>query len=445
MKKIYRTMLLFSSTVIFLAVAPLIVLYALGYRLNSADTDPLPVSVLQVESLPSRADIAINGQAHNQTPQTISTNMPGAVTLTVKKEGYETWEKKVVVEPGRATEFRAIRLFRYAPPTIQIAENITDLTLSPNRKLLAAIDQQNNLHFFDEDGIALAAAIKLSATPQRILWSPDSTALLLTYARASKQVVLVATRPQLKTIHSVSGLIKDIMWDPRIPGRLFILTQNAELWAYNHVSNTAERLLGSVTTMATTSRSIIAGQRDGSILFLTLQGQLISRTKPNITSPIDLISATPAGNVVLRTRDTKVYYLASNEQLVSVSDHSEALAWSPDGTILMLQTTPNEIMVWNTDAESARWLPTQTLQLVQRLSRPLRDPQWFAGSRHVIYQVDDEIHITEIDTRDHAIDYRLDTTNLGVAHTTVGRDGQIIYYLKKQVNKTSLLRADIAE
>lgn len=438
-------MLLFSSTVIFLAVAPLIVLYALGYRLNSTMIDPMPVSVLQVESFPSHAEVTVNGVPHNQTPQTISNVTAGPLTLTVTKEGYQSWEKRVPAEPGRATEFRDIRLFRHTPPTSPIAENINEITLSPNRKLLAAVDGRNTLHLFDEDGTAVATTIKLPATPQRVLWSPDSTNVLLTYSRASSQVVTISTNPQLKTIRSLPSSTQDVVWDPRIPGRLLFINRRAELWAYNHFSDTAERLMVSVTALATTSRSIIIGQRDGSLSFLTLQGQLSSRIQPNLKSPLSMINATPGGKVALRTQDTHVYYLDSANQLIPVSSQSEVVAWSPDGTILMVQTTPNEIMVWNTESENARWLPTQSLQLVQRLSRPLHDPQWFAGSRHLIYQVADEIHITEIDTRDHAIEYRLDTTNLGAAHATVGRDGQVIYYLKKQGNKTSLLRAEVAE
>ncbi len=438
-------MLLFSSTVIFLAIAPLIVLYALGYRLNTSAIDPLPVSVLQVESQPSRATVQLNNKGSGQTPQTISNVPPGPATLTVSKEGYQPWEKSVTLEPGRATEFRDIRLFPTKPNLTVIASNIATLTLAPNRQLLAAIDQKNILYLYDEEGITIGAPLPLSAAPREVLWSPDSASLLLTYRRAAAQVVSVSTRPQVKTLRAAPSSVSSSIWDPRIPGRLLLVNRAQELWAYNHVSDSAELLLKSVTALATTSRSIIVSQTDGSLSFLTLQGQRTTRVRPNLTSPITAIHTTPAGKIALRTSDSHVYYVLSGEQITSVTDTSESLGWSPDGTMLYVQTAPNELAIWKVATDAARWLPTNSLHLVLRLSRPLHDPQWFAGSRHLIYQVADEIHITEIDTRDHPIDYRLDSTNIGTAHATVGRDGNVIFYLKKEGNKTSLLRAQISE
>lgn len=445
MKKIYRKMLLFSSTVIFLAIAPLIVLYALGYRLNTSSIDPLPVSVLQIESQPIRATVQLNNADQGQTPQTISNVMPGPAIITVAKKGYESWSKSVTLEPGRVTEFRDIRLFPAKPNVSIIASNIATMTLAPNRQLLAALDQKNTLHLYDEEGVAIGAPLTLNATPLDVLWSPDSASLLLTYRRSPAQVVSVSTRPQVKTLRAVPSSVSAIIWDPRIPGRLLLVNRAQELWAYNHVSDSGEVLLGSVTALATTSRSIVVSQTDDSLSFLTLQGQRSSRVKPNLTSPIAEIMATPAGKIALRTSDSHVYYVISSEQIISVADTSESVGWSPDGTILYVQTTPNELAVWKTAADQVRWLPVNALHLVLRLSRPFHDPQWFAGNRHLVYQVADEIHIAEIDTRDRSIDYRLDTTNLGAAQATVGRDGNVIFYLKKEGNKTALVRASIAE
>lgn len=438
-------MLLFSSTVIFLAIAPLIVLYALGYRLNTSAIDPMPVSVLQIESQPTRATVHLNDTEQGQTPQTISAVVPGAHRVSVTKEGYETWAKNVTLEPGRATEFRDIRLFPTKPATTVIASNITSLTLSPNRKLVAAIDQKNTLHIYDEEGVAIGTPVFLNATPTQTLWSPDSANLLLTHRRGTSQVISLSTRPQIRTVRITPSATKNVAWDPRIPGRLLIINQAKELWAYNHVSDSAELLLSSVTALATTSRSIIVSQTDGSLSSLTLQGQHTARVNPNLPSPVTEILATPAGKVALRTGDSHVYYVNADDQITTVADTSEAAGWSPDGVLLYIQTTPNELVVWKTETDQLRWLATSTLHLVTRLSRPLHDPQWFAGSRHLIYQVADEIHITEIDTRDRAIDYRLDTTNSGTSHATVGRDGQIIFYLKKEGSQTSLVRAEVSE
>lgn len=443
MKKIYRTMLLFSATVIFLALAPLLVLYALGYRFNTTTVDPLPVGMLQIDSQPNQATVEVNEAVRGESPQTISNLVPGSTIIKVTRPDYTGWEKRITIEPGRATEFRDIRLFRQSPASVTLARQIQLITLSPNRQRLAAVDYQNVLQVFDEEGISITGPIKLPQTPQTALWSPDSASLLLTYRHLSAQVVALTARPHLKTIRALPSSVLTTVWDPRIPSRLLLLNAAHELWAYNHATDTAQLLLNNVATFATTSRTILAGQTDGSLAFLTLQSQLINRHRPALPAPLARILATPDGQVALLTTDDHLYYLTSNQQLLTIAESAQQAAWSPDGALLYVQTGPNEISVWNAIDNRLPWLPIHTLQLVIRLSRPLHDPQWFAGSRHLIYQADDEIHITEIDTRDHATDYILGTTNRGQAQATVGRDGKVVFYLKQERNQTLLVKATI--
>jgi hypothetical protein len=119
------------------------------------------------------------------------------------------------------------------------------------------------------------------------------------------------------------------------------------------------------------------------------------------------------------------------------------IAWSPDEQLLLVQLDDTSLHVLNVFDERLGYLPLHELRLVTRLSRPIRNPQWFAGGRHLIYQVDDEILITEIDTRDHPLTYSVDTTNLGDANATVGLQGSIILYLKKTAESTRLTTAKL--
>jgi hypothetical protein len=106
MKKIYRKMLLFTSTVVFLSLAPLVILYAMGYRLASSTIDPIPVGVLLVETKPRRATLEVDGKIIGETPRSISNLPPGEVRVRVSKAGYIPWEKMITIEPGMVTETR---------------------------------------------------------------------------------------------------------------------------------------------------------------------------------------------------------------------------------------------------------------------------------------------------------------------------------------------------
>ena len=109
--------------------------------------------------------------------------------------------------------------------------------------------------------------------------------------------------------------------------------------------------------------------------------------------------------------------------------------------MLLVQHDDTSLHIMNVYDERISYIPLLDLHLVTRLSRPIRNPQWFAGGRHLIYQVDDEIMITEIDTRDQPLTYLVDTTNLGDANITVGAQGDIVFYLKKTAQAYRLVQA----
>src|SRR5687767_2286710 len=191
MKKMYRNMMLFTATVIFLAVAPLVVLYAMGYRMGSTTVDPLPVGVLSVETVPRRSQMVVNGVNHGDTPRTISGLTPGDIPVSVSREGYQPWNKTIRIEPGLVSEFRDIRLFPTELTKTKLADNITSFSLSPNRALLATVTTDRILNIMDEEGTVISTPIQLIAQPSQLLWSPDSASILLLYARASGQVITV--------------------------------------------------------------------------------------------------------------------------------------------------------------------------------------------------------------------------------------------------------------
>src|SRR5687768_13339880 len=145
MDLIIRRLLLGTSIILFLVIAPVVVLYALGYRENII-TGPTAVGVLLLVAIPQEATVAVNDRAYGTTPESISNLKVGEVAVAVSKEGYRSWQKNLPILPARATEARSIRLFLENPPTQTLAKATKKFALAPNRTLLAWTDTSNNLH-----------------------------------------------------------------------------------------------------------------------------------------------------------------------------------------------------------------------------------------------------------------------------------------------------------
>ncbi|MDP3997192.1 MAG: PEGA domain-containing protein [Candidatus Andersenbacteria bacterium] len=440
MQKIYRRALLFITLVIFIALTPLVVLYAIGYRATLKNIDPLPIGVALVKSKPSRASIYINDKPAGKTPKTLPNLIAGNVNISLALREYRSWSKNIAIKPGMAADLSDIVLFPANIDSHPLAQDAVLFSLSPNRKLIAYISSNLHLSVIDQDSHPIVDSQALTTIPQTVLWSPNSASLLL-HNKNNYWLVnnFGASSPIL--LSTLNGAA-DAIWDPVVPNRLLFTDVAGSLKAYNASTGALQIIAKQVNIFATSNKYIYTVSEDNIINVFNLSGGPQNINIPSPDKKIVKLLITPSGNIAYTTKDTGVWYLNESNQPVLISSSSAYAGWSPDGAILFIATDPYTINVFSTTDEIS-FLPKQILQFITRLSRPITAIQWFAGSRHLIYQIDDEIIISEIDVRDHPISEQITTTNNGNAQTAVGTDGEMIYYLKKTTNKTGLYQSDL--
>ena len=443
MKKIYRKLLLFSSSVVFMAIAPLVIFYAMGYRVGIGLGDALPVGVLIIETEPRRAQITIDNKVVGATPRSVSNLPPGEVNISISKDGYVAWLKRLTIEPTIVTYLNSVRLFPAQPKNSIMLNNIDSFSLSPNRQLLAATTPNYKLHVIDEEGSPVISPLPTYIAGQELLWSPDSNRILLITDNTTSVINITDRAPRPRRLPALRQA-RQITWDPRIPGRLLAVSRAGDLFAYNIATDTTVRLASSVHTFATSSHNIyVVGASTRQIDIYNLQGQLARTLSWPGDQTIDQLLVTPSGHVAVQFNDKSLAVLDEEEKFQPVADNILRAGWSPDGQLLYIQVDETSLHVFNARDERLSYLPPGQLRLVLRLSRSLRSPQWFAGGHHLIYQVDDEIIITEVDTRDHPISYTVASTNLGNSQATVGQNGDIIFYLKRTGVATQLVATSL--
>jgi PEGA domain len=93
---------------IFLAGAPLLVLYTAGYRLNFTTFHVQQTGVIALSSTPRGATVLLNGvDTGAKTPYVIQRLSPGSYTIGLAKDGYRSWEQRVDVSSGATTYITA--------------------------------------------------------------------------------------------------------------------------------------------------------------------------------------------------------------------------------------------------------------------------------------------------------------------------------------------------
>lgn len=443
MKKTYRRALLFGAILVFMAVTPVVILYAIGYRGGLTTADPVPVGVLLIETEPSQADVYINDTFVGVTPRSVPNLQAGGVNVRIAKDGYTPWQKNLPISPGRATEIRDVRLFPQKVQTEPIKTDVHMFSLSPNRRLLATHHTNNTLAIYDPAGQIVIPPQPFAASIQSVLWSPNSDALLVKTTGTTTYWYVSITQEAVPVPVAPLATAQALTWDPRIPGRVLYLDTKNSLQAYHLYSKARAPLLENIQIFATSAGSIYAMSPAATELTeYTLQGEETGTTLPLPTGKVQGLFVTPQQYVALLLESGEVWVLNDDNNFELVGRGMKSLAWSPSGRVLLLTAHDSALYVYNVN-DKRTTLPLHELRLVQRLSRPISDPQWFAGNRHFIYHVDDEIWITETDTRDRPMSNQIDTTNTGAAQATVGEEGEILFYLKKTGATTNLVAAPL--
>lgn len=108
--------------------------------------------MLQISSLPTGADVIIDGEsAWNQRTNTSKVLASGEHTIELRKEGYDTWSRKVNIAEGLLYRVHYPRLFlneREKQESLDVS-SIANITVSPNREQMLLIDNTTEWQIVD--------------------------------------------------------------------------------------------------------------------------------------------------------------------------------------------------------------------------------------------------------------------------------------------------------
>src|SRR5262249_13248792 len=127
----------FVTLCIVLGTATAIIAYGRGYRVN-LDGSLKSTGLIVVQSDPSGAQIIIDDKLKTATPATL-TLPPGWYTVTVTKEGFQPWSKRMKIQGEVVAKAEALLLPTNPSLTALTASGITSPVLSPDGTKLAYV------------------------------------------------------------------------------------------------------------------------------------------------------------------------------------------------------------------------------------------------------------------------------------------------------------------
>jgi len=132
--KIKRAIAFYFSVALYFILLPIILSYSLGYKINYRKFMIYKTGIIYINSAPAGAEIYVNGKKDDElTPTQIEELRPGIYKIEVKRDGFYSWEKEIVVRPNMVTKADKIILFPIIQQSKMIAaKDILDFAVSTN-------------------------------------------------------------------------------------------------------------------------------------------------------------------------------------------------------------------------------------------------------------------------------------------------------------------------
>ncbi|MDO8600497.1 MAG: PEGA domain-containing protein [bacterium] len=205
--KIRRRIFFYLSLLVFFVTAPLILLYALGYRINIEQRGVEETGGIFVKTNLTGFTVFLNNGSIQKssllTRGLLLGNLPaGQYRLRVEKEGYQPWEKVVSVTQFSVREIRNIILLpdplvKEKVATWSNKENLERAFVSPQEHYAAMIlrdttTQKRTLLFFETQKNKITTRFPVSAPVKEITWNTEENAALVTLEGQKQSIMHVS-------------------------------------------------------------------------------------------------------------------------------------------------------------------------------------------------------------------------------------------------------------
>lgn len=139
MTKNIRSVLFYFFTLIFITITPLLILHSAGYRYDFDSKKITKTGGFYFKILPSSAQIYINDKLVKKTNvlfnSVLAQNfLPKKYKISIRKEGYQPWEKTMEIKENEATKATNVILIPAETKFLFLNQKVKNLFISPDGK-----------------------------------------------------------------------------------------------------------------------------------------------------------------------------------------------------------------------------------------------------------------------------------------------------------------------
>lgn len=402
----HRQILPWIFATAFFAIAPVLIFYTSGYRINTKKAVIERTGTLIIDSTPRGAKVVLDGNdVGDTTAVTLQEIPPGPHAIEVSRNGYFPWKKTLNVKPEQVTFANAIWLVRAEDPQFRFNLPVISMEANSDRNTLAMVSRPSaNDATKDAPGEVSVTLWSETTNVQKTATVPFQNApddIRVEYEPNGRSFVLGGdSKEQDAYWFSLDG---DVLLHEALPAGQYywdatdlIGTDGIQrsVWKAQNQSLSRERLadqiietLDSFTLLAPTGTTSLALQHKDQPLTLF-----------SLPSNDWLFAGTRANHTLLKRDDDWMAVSLNKDGFESKTATGKQPVWSNRDASRGILIHGTEITIWDLDQES---------EVVWRRSEPVIAAAWHRAGDIVFLATEHEVLALDLDPRDGYMVYQL--------------------------------------
>ncbi|MBI5077179.1 PEGA domain-containing protein [Candidatus Falkowbacteria bacterium] len=241
-----RRLIALGFIIIFVLVAPALILYTAGYRYNLKKQEIQKTGALVIKSQPANALISIDEKLiSDKTPARINNVLPGEHLISLTKINYYPWSKKLIVKEQETSFVEDIVLLKKSASELLEEQLIKWTNFSSNNRFAVFIindKAQDYLYLLNLDSQKIRLIYnngkKFDAPAAQ--WSKDGAFVL--FEDGAREVILSTSLPKQELeAPAEPAKTTNFQWADDIGNRLFFSSAN-DVFQFDVSTNTRQKI-----------------------------------------------------------------------------------------------------------------------------------------------------------------------------------------------------------
>ncbi|MEK7651649.1 MAG: PEGA domain-containing protein [Patescibacteria group bacterium] len=411
MKSRPRYSLIASGILAFIILTPFIVLFVSGKKYDFKNGRFVKTGILGIKTEPKNAGITINGSTHGTTNQNIRFLEPGNYELSIKKQGYFDWNKRLTVRSQFVTwNFEStdnLFLFYSNAEKQTLSENALDFFAGEKR---IAYLQQDKISFADISSPEKQTSVnfKENIKAGKILSSPDENFFLINsgvnnFVLDTKNNTLTditeLTTKQAAFSSKTSFQASENTFKFSPDNKLYQLLEGS-IYLLDLDKNEKEVVVDNVLAFEVNSSGIYYIKLAESLL--GIRRSLAHASMPNYTETILLENIPPFVDAQIYLTENNQLFVLGNKTLYVLNDELEKIVEHVEE----VQIENNEDIFFNTGNEIDRYnMASRETKLITRSLQEISNISGNSEVGWIFFKNDNHLQAIELDTRDYQNNY----------------------------------------